>query len=106
LAATTARVWIASEGALYALAARGERMTTVLERGVVAIAASAGVLTAIVRDGDGYAAARVRSDDERFSPIALDGCVLDLLARDAAAISIAEPMLAAGGGGKLVAIGD
>lgn len=99
LVTTPGRLWILSGGALWMLAATTGPAVQVRSGGVARVAASGGTLTALTRAPSGPLLERLRGDDEGWQATKLEGSA-QIIAGDESAL------LAAAGGGRLIAIAD
>ncbi len=101
LAATPGRFWIRAGGALSCVTLPAPSPSPVRERGVLAIAASAGALTAVTLGPSGPAIERLRGDDEGGLESLLAGPARSLVERVGDAL-----LFAVAAGGRCLALGD
>jgi hypothetical protein len=108
LAATPGRFWIRAGGALLCATSPDRPPAVVRDRGVLAIAASGGVLSAVVLGPDGPSVERFRGDDEGWMEARLSG-VAERIATPSPVPSPDAPRslrLATAAGGLSVALSD
>jgi hypothetical protein len=101
LAATPGRFWIRAGAALSCVTVPAPAPSRVRERGVLAIAASAGALIAVTLGPSGPGIERLRGDDEGGLESPLAGAARELVERAGDAL-----LFAAAAGGRCLALGD
>ena len=108
LAATPGRFWIRAGGALLCATSPDRPPAVVRARGVLAIAASSGVLSAVVLGPEGPSVERFRGDDEGWMEARLSGASARIATPGPVAeTDAARPLrLATTAGGRAVAISD
>jgi hypothetical protein len=102
LASTPGRAWaleLGANGTLWSLAGSPRRVVVARERGVLAIAASGASLLALTSDGAGPCLQRLRSDDEGWQPMVLDGAARAVASGPAVALASAAQ-------GKVIALAE